>query len=179
MEESVVSRFSNSELKGLFDKRALITNHPGSGNNWAEGYHTHGSKFKNKILKVVTKYAERCDCLHGFLLVFSVGGGTGSGLGSFILQQLEEYFPEIDRFVACVYSTGSEDVITAPYNMMLSTQYLIQHATCVFPVENRALQEISLRKGVSTINKYRSIASTFEDMNSVVVNLLLHLTRTA
>ena len=33
--------------------------------------------------------AEACDSLQGFMLLHSLGGGTGSGLGSYILQQLE------------------------------------------------------------------------------------------
>lgn len=97
MEDSVVSRFSKFDMSFLFDKHAIIRNYPGSGNNWAEGYHTHGSTFKNNILKSVTRFVERCDSLHGILLVYSMGGGTGSGLGSFILEQLEDYFPSIER----------------------------------------------------------------------------------
>lgn len=31
---------------------------------------------------------EPCDSLQGFMLLHSLGGGTGSGLGSYILQQL-------------------------------------------------------------------------------------------
>ncbi|KAK9884548.1 hypothetical protein WA026_007391 [Henosepilachna vigintioctopunctata] len=176
MEEKVVSRFSKSDLKFLFDKKAIITNYPGSANNWAEGYFSHGSKYKEKILESIVSCAEGCDNLHGFVLLYSMGGGTGSGLGSYILEQLEDFFPNIDRFVACVYSTGSEDVITAPYNMMLATQHLIEYATCVFPFENRALQEITTRKNIACESKFSSISSPFEDMNSIVVNLLLNIT---
>jgi hypothetical protein len=32
---------------------------------------------------------EACDSLQGFMLLHSLGGGTGSGLGSYILQQPE------------------------------------------------------------------------------------------
>ncbi|XP_045465677.1 tubulin epsilon chain-like isoform X2 [Harmonia axyridis] len=180
MEDSVVSRFSNSELGFLFDKRGIVKNYPGSSNNWAEGYCTHGSTFKNKIFRIVTKYVERCDSLHGILLLYSMGGGTGSGLGSFILEQLDEQLPNIERFVCCVYPNGSEDVITAPYNAMLATQHLIRHATCVFPVENRALQEVCDIKRLAGSNPTTgygsSIAGTFQDMNSIVVKLLLHVT---
>lgn len=37
MEESVVARYRSGVMKGLFDERCLVTNYPGSGNNWAEG----------------------------------------------------------------------------------------------------------------------------------------------
>ena len=41
------------------------------------------------------------------------------------------------RFVSCVYPAGNEDVITAPYNTVLSTRELTEHASCVFPVDNK------------------------------------------
>lgn len=99
MEDSVVDRYHNGPLKSLFDKTCTIKNYPGSGNNWAEGYLTHGSKYRNIIENVLRRSVEMCNGLHGFLLMYSVGGGTGSGLGSYVLQLLEELYPNIDRYV--------------------------------------------------------------------------------
>ena len=84
-------------MRDVFDDACIVTNYPGSGNNWAEGHCQHGPKFKDLILRSVTKAVEKCDCLHGFLLMLSVGGGTGSGLGTYVLRMLEERFPNIDR----------------------------------------------------------------------------------
>jgi tubulin epsilon len=63
----------------------------------AEGFHTHGRKYSEKILKILQHSAEKCDQLHGFLCLFSLGGGTGSGLGSAMLTILEDNFPHIER----------------------------------------------------------------------------------
>jgi len=49
-------------------------------------------------LNILQRSAERCDQLHGFLCLFSLGGGTGSGLGSAVLGILEENFPFIERY---------------------------------------------------------------------------------
>jgi tubulin beta len=35
----------------------------------------------DRILDEVNKEAEACDCLQGFNVIHSLGGGTGSGLG--------------------------------------------------------------------------------------------------
>lgn len=99
MEESVVARYKSGKFRDLFDSKSLITHHPGSGNNWAEGYCVHGPNFEQKILKAIHYNAENCDHLHGFLVLFSMGGGTGSGLGTFILKLLADYFPNIDRLL--------------------------------------------------------------------------------
>ena len=34
MEDSVVSRFKQGSLRGLFDQTCTVTNYPGSANNW-------------------------------------------------------------------------------------------------------------------------------------------------
>ncbi|GLV41124.1 beta-Tubulin at 97EF [Carabus blaptoides fortunei] len=180
MEDSVVDRYHNGPLKCLFDKTCTIKNFPGSGNNWAEGYLTHGSKYRSIIENILRRSVEMCNGLHGFLLMYSVGGGTGSGLGSYVLQLLEELYPNIDRFVTCVYPNGTEDVITCPYNMALATKSLTNHATCVFPIENRQLLDIvnkqrSQKECVDTLN-YIIKCKPFQDMNTIIVNMLLHLT---
>jgi tubulin epsilon len=69
----------------------------------------------------------------------SLGGGTGSGLGSYILQDLQDIYPTVFRFSTCVFPSEDDDVITSPYNSMLALNELIDHADCVLPVDNQAL----------------------------------------
>ena len=65
--------------------------------------------------------AEACDSLQGFLLLHSLGGGTGSGLGSALLGQLAEEYPEVERFATSVLpSPAHDDVVTSPYNAVLA-----------------------------------------------------------
>lgn len=99
MEDSVVDRFQKGPLRHLFDKRCIVKNYPGSGNNWGEGYFTHGRKYHEQIEDTIRRTVEHCNSMHGFLLMHSVGGGTGSGLGSYILEMLEEQYSDIDRYL--------------------------------------------------------------------------------
>ncbi|XP_011496093.1 PREDICTED: tubulin epsilon chain-like [Ceratosolen solmsi marchali] len=181
MEDSVVSRFSQGPLSNLFDRTCTITNYPGSGNNWAVGYYTHGLEYYNRLEETIRLMVEKCDCLHGFLLMHSVGGGTGSGLGTATLKLLDDAYPHVDRFVSSVYPASTQDVITAPYNVLLATRELIEHATCVFPSENRALQDMcNMYRNGKRENadqaKYNASCLPFQDMNSIIVNMLMHLT---
>lgn len=98
METSVILRYKTGYLQDLFDDTCIITHYPGSGNNWAEGHCNYGPMFETTILTSIKKAVEKCDSLHGFLLMFSTGGGTGSGLGTYILKLLEDNYPNIDRF---------------------------------------------------------------------------------
>ena len=59
----------------------------GAGNNWANGY-SQGEKFQEEIIDMIEREADGSDSLEGFLILHSIAGGTGSGLGSFMLEKL-------------------------------------------------------------------------------------------
>ena len=42
----------------------------------------------------VRKEAEACDLVQGFQLVHSLGGGTGSGMGTLLISNIRENFPD-------------------------------------------------------------------------------------
>ena len=48
----------------------------------------------DSVLDVVRKEAESCDCLQGFQLTHSLGGGTGSGMGTLLISKIREEFPD-------------------------------------------------------------------------------------
>ncbi|XP_014214161.1 tubulin epsilon chain [Copidosoma floridanum] len=181
MEDSVVGRIKQGPFRNLFDQTCTVTNYLGSGNNWAVGYHTHGAAYNSQLEEAIRLSVEKCDCLHGFLLIHSLGGGTGSGLGTAVLKLLDDFYPHVDRFDSCIYPANTQDVVTSPYNVLLSTRKLIEHATCVFPAENQALQDmcnVYMNNKYENIDqiKYNTLRLPFQDMNSIIVNMLLHLT---
>lgn len=51
----------------------------------------------------------------------SLGGGTGSGLGTYILELLADEYPEVFRFTTSVYPSQEDDVIVSPYNSLLAS----------------------------------------------------------
>jgi len=55
------------------------------------------------------------------MLFHSIGGGTGSGVGTYILEMLAEEFPETYRFTSSVFPSKDDDVIVSPYNGLLAT----------------------------------------------------------
>ena len=67
----------------------MLTDVSGAGNNWAHGHHYYGPQYGDSIMELVRMEAEQCDSLQGALLLHSLGGGTGSGLGSYLLGKLE------------------------------------------------------------------------------------------
>lgn len=82
---------------------------------------------------------DHCDSIQCFSLIHSMGGGTGSGLGTYCLSALADEFPRVNRFVSAVFPSANDDVVTSPYNALLATHQLIEFADAVLPVENEAL----------------------------------------
>ena len=53
----------------------------------------------DSVLDVVRKEAESCDCLQGFQLTHSLGGGTGSGMGTLLISKIREEYPDRKFFI--------------------------------------------------------------------------------
>lgn len=82
----------------LFRPDNFVFGHSGAGNNWAKGHYTEGAELVDTVLDVLRREAEACDCLQGFQMAHSLGGGTGSGMGTLLISKIKEEYP--DRIMA-------------------------------------------------------------------------------
>lgn len=78
----------------------------------------------------------------GFSLTHSIAGGTGSGLGSFLLERLSDRFPKKLIQTYSVFPESS-DVVVQPYNSLLAAKRLIDNADSVVVLDNAALTRIA------------------------------------
>lgn len=207
MEEGVVNEILKGPLRDVFDCQQLITDVSGSGNNWATGFMMYGQQYREQISEVIRRTAELCDCLQCFFVIHSMGGGTGSGLGTSVLNLLADEYPDVYRFTTAVYPSADDDVITSPYNSVLAMHQLTEHADCVLPIENQALVDIcnkvssalppskTGKKVYPSSSQSRVKASSavtsgdggvakgpekpFDNMNNIAANLILNLTSSA
>lgn len=66
------------------------------------------------------------------MLLHSIAGGTGSGLGSYILERMNDRFPKkLIQTYSVFPDTLSGDVVVNPYNSLLSMRRLTQNADSV------------------------------------------------
>lgn len=103
MEEGVTNQLLKSDIGEIFDQKNFINDVSGAGNNWAHGHFEYGRRYRESLTANIARAMEQCDSLQAFFLLHSLGGGTGSGLGTYILGLLEDEFPEIFRFTASVF----------------------------------------------------------------------------
>ena len=73
------------------------------------------------MLDVVRKESESCDCLQGFQLTHSLGGGTGSGMGTLLISKIREEYP--DRIMNTFSVVPSPKVNLVNLNKNVSYQH--------------------------------------------------------
>jgi tubulin beta len=154
----------------LFRPDNLVFAQSGAGNNWAKGHYTEGAELIDSVLDVVRKEAENCDCLQGFQLCHSLGGGTGSGMGTLLLSKVKEEYP--DRMM-CTYSVVPSpkvsDTVVEPYNATLSVHQLVENADEVCVIDNEALYDICFKTLKLTTPSYG-------DLNHLVSSVMSGIT---
>ncbi len=69
----------------------------------ARGHYTIGKEIVDLALDRIRKLADNCTGLQGFLVFNSVGGGTGSGLGSLLLERLSVDYGKKSKLGFTVY----------------------------------------------------------------------------
>jgi hypothetical protein len=89
-----------------YDPLSSFHRQSGSGNNWSCGY-SYGKLYAEQISDVIRREVELCDRLNGFVCLFSVAGGTGSGLGSATLELLAEEYG--GKSVECPWESDTAD----------------------------------------------------------------------
>ena len=181
MEEGVLSAMTRGPLGELFDAQRYVTSSGGSGNNWAEGHIGYGPEYEEAILDAVRVAAEACDSLQSFFIIHSLGGGTGSGLGTYVLGRLADAYPDVIRFASVVFPSDDDDVITSPYNSVLALNELTEHADCVMPIANSSLASMAaLWDSAKAKTRGKAAAggdsSAWGTMNAIGASLLTHLT---
>ena len=105
-----------------------------------------GAELVNSVLEATRKEAEACECMQGFQLTHSLGGGTGSGLGTLIISKIREEYPDrIMSSFSVVPSPKVSEVTVEPYNAVLSIHQLIENTDMTFTFDNEALYDICFR----------------------------------
>uniref|UniRef100_A0A1I8ESL8 Tubulin beta chain n=3 Tax=Wuchereria bancrofti TaxID=6293 RepID=A0A1I8ESL8_WUCBA len=146
LEPGTMDSVRNSPYGKLFRPDNFVFGQSGAGNNWAKGHYTEGAELIDSVLDVVRKEVEGCDCLQGFQLTHSLGGGTGSGMGTLMISKIREEYPDrIMSTFSVVPSPKVSDVVLEPYNATLSVHQLVENTDETFCIDNEALYDICFR----------------------------------
>ena len=167
MEPGVVQRTYSQAQKSArgwtYSRCNCYVQQSGSGNNWAMGYHEYGPKIKEVIVESIRKEQEISDVFSGFLVLQSVAGGTGSGLGAYLTAELGDAFPKSFLLNYCIWPYRLGEVIVQSYNAVLTLAHIMDSSHGIFLAENDTLSEIC-----QTMHSSRR--PRFEEMNEVAMH---------
>ena len=156
-----------AELPRLFNQENIYQ-HPeggGAGNNWANGYDI-GGQVCEEIMDMIDREADGSESLEGFLMCHSIAGGTGSGMGSQLLERVNDHFPKklIQTYSVFPNNQDGGDVVVQPYNSLLTLKRLTLNADAVVVLDNTALNRIATERLVegtsASIAQINSLVST-------------------
>ena len=146
----------------LFRPDNFVFGQTGAGNNWAKGHYTEGAELIDSVLDGVRKEAESCDCLQGFQLVHSMGGGTGAGMGTLLISKIREEYPDrVMSTYSVIPSPKVSDTVVEPYNATLSVHLLVENSDQCFTLDNEALYDICFRT-------LKLTTPTYGDLNHLI-----------
>merc|ERR1711959_618884 len=106
----------------------------------------------------------------GFQICHSLGGGTGSGMGTLLLLKIRDAYPDRITKTYSVYpSPKVSDTVVEPYNAVLSSHQLLENADETFVVDNEALYDIS-----TTLMK--ADQPNYSDLNYLICRIMSGVT---
>ena len=126
LEPTVADEVRTGTYRQLFHPEQIITGKEDAANNYARGHYTIGKEIVDLVLDRLRKLADNCTGLQGFMCFNAVGGGTGSGLGSLLLERLSVDYGRKSKLGFTIYpSPQVATAVVEPYNSVLSTHSLL------------------------------------------------------
>lgn len=182
-ERKVVTRCAGVEpLKRRLAPDCVFTECRGRGNNWAYGYYRSNVSSRSgdlralsveSIAEQVRRMAEKVDCYNGTVLLHSTAGGTGSGLGSALLEHLRDQYPAHFLLSIAVSPFASGETPLQHYNSLFCLSWLQQYADAVLLFQNDlVLKSISKSAAKPSDPLGTNTSVSMEDMNRHIVSIL-------
>ncbi|XP_068084870.1 tubulin alpha chain-like [Anabrus simplex] len=146
LEPTVIDEVRSGTFKRLFHPEMLISGKEDAANNYARGHYTVGRDILDEVVDKMRQMAQSCSCLQGFIVFHSLGGGTGSGFTSLLLEHITVEYPKKSRLQFLVYPAPQvSTAVVEPYNSVLATHITLDNSDCAFMVDNQAIYELCVR----------------------------------
>lgn len=81
----------------------MISGKEDAANNFGRGYYTIGKEMEVTIMDSIRKQTDSCSSFAGFFIFHSMGGGTGSGLTTLLMQKLATEYGKKHKLEFVIY----------------------------------------------------------------------------
>ncbi|EPR57976.1 tubulin/FtsZ family, GTPase domain-containing protein [Toxoplasma gondii GT1] len=146
-----------SKRNAIYGARAT-----GCGNNWAIGYLREGPRREEAIVGALQCELEKVDSLSSVLLIYSLAGGTGSGIGAFMNAVCHDLLGSTATVNLAVWPFASGELSVQSYNTALSLAHAYFFMDGMILAENTRLEELCGGTGTSFGGP------SFSDMNRAI-----------
>ncbi|KAL8270011.1 hypothetical protein Esti_006076 [Eimeria stiedai] len=175
LEPRVVNTIQTSEYRHLYNPENFFVSKDGggAGNNWGSGY-AQAERVQEELLEMIDREADGSESLEGFVLCHSIAGGTGSGMGSYLLELLSDRYGSklLQTFsVFPVLGEAASDVVVQPYNSLLTLKRLCVNADAVVVLDNHAVHRVA-------VDRLRLPNPSFQQTNALISTVMAACTAT-
>jgi len=162
LEPGTMDVIKASAIGPVFKPDNMVFGNNGAGNNWAKGHYTEGAELVEAVLDRIRQEIEQCDAPQGFQIFHSLGGGTGSGMGTLLLLKIRDGYPDRITTTYSVFpSPKVSDTVVEPYNAVLSSHQLLENSDETFIIDNEALYNINH-------NILKNKQPTYSELNGLI-----------
>ncbi|EDO07261.1 Tubulin GTPase domain containing protein [Babesia bovis T2Bo] len=134
------------------DNENIVCGTEAAGNNWSVAYFHHGPQYHQTVEDLIDHNLEKCDkTFQYFNITFGLSGGTGGGLGNYILDILRDNYSKIHR--VCNVVTQDSMAAISPYNTLFCLNHLNEVASVTNLFSNEALSYHAMQKTAHIIRE--------------------------
>jgi len=145
----------------------------GTGRRWKKGYNS-GEVINDKedVMGTLEGFSGEVD---GIIIIISLGGGIGSGVGSWLIEKIRENEKLKDKYVIAFVvlpapiESKRESVAVSPYNAVFALNRFSKYADVIVLFDNQALQSAIRRIG-------NRAGVRIEDLNPAIANVIAIIT---
>ncbi|KAK2963634.1 putative Tubulin alpha chain [Blattamonas nauphoetae] len=170
VEPTATDAIRSGQCRDLFVSDQIVSGTGSTNNTFFGSFGGVNHSVLEESLDVIRQMAERCSNLEGFMLFHAIGGGTGSGLGTRLLEELLDRFEKSQNLTFCVLpSPQPQSPSFEAYNTLLALNSLlnVSHVTTIY--ENAAMFDI-FEKDSSFYT------STMDDVNHLLAQSISAIT---
>ena len=164
-ETKVVNSLLINVKKWKFKKENAVMMSGGSGNNWALGYFNNGPMLEDSVMEALRKESESCDNVRSLICFLSSGGGTGSGVGSYIIEKLGYFFPKKHIVCNLIIPFPKTESPAYLYNTVLSISKLYDSCDSIITFYNDFTYK-------QCMNLYKDSEFKFQELNNIIAKQL-------
>ena len=192
------TKITNTSKRMFEETKDAICTQNGRGNNWALGYsQTYLENHKQscfsqpdspddrlyvKALDLIRQKAEKADFFRGVFLFHSLAGGTGSGLGSRLVEAYKDEFGSGGSLMtASVWPAIAGETPLQQYNTCLSLARIQEHADASILFQNdhiiktlESYVQKNLRKAGNVLAKKDPLAASISmgEINEYIASVV-------